>query len=126
MKVVLRFALSIPLQLLAVCISSAALAETYDGVLTVESNRPRSIVQSEAVTAAQAPDQNVVLGSRGPLPFKPTATRAGVRMEAVSTARAPDQNVVPGSRVNSRLISTMPGRKLAAETAEASSALQSE
>jgi len=120
MKAIARITLSVPSALIAMLAIGAAQAETYEGVLTLESQRPRSGVLAEAVSAAHAPDQNVVPGSRGPLPFKPMATRTRVQSEAVEAARAPDQNVVPGSRVNSRVVSTMPATQVA--TGEAAAA----
>ena len=119
MKAITPFTLSIPSALIAMLAIGAAQAETYEGVVTLDSKRPRSSVLVEAVAAAQAPDQNVVPGSRGPLPFRPMVPRTRVQSEAVQAARAPDQNVVPGSRVNSRVISTMPVTRVAVGEAAA-------
>jgi hypothetical protein len=86
---------------------TGAQAETYQGVAQPVSANSRAAVNAEAVRAASAPDQNVPLGSRGPVPFTSTADAAKVRAEAVATAHAPDQNVASGSKYNSRVISTM-------------------
>jgi hypothetical protein len=119
MKAIARITHSIPFALIAMFAIGAAHAETYEGVLTLESQRPRSSVLAEAIAAANAPDQNVVPGSRGPLPFKPMLPRTRVQSEAVQAARAPDQNVVPSSRVNSLVISTMPVMRVAVGEAAA-------
>src|SRR5437868_2387737 len=65
MEAIARITLSIPSALIAMLAIGAAHAESYEGVLTLESQRPRSSVLAEAVAAANAPDQNVVPGSRG-------------------------------------------------------------
>ncbi|MDM0029522.1 DUF4148 domain-containing protein [Variovorax saccharolyticus] len=113
MKAIARFTLSIPSALIAMLAIGAAQAETYEGVVTLDSHRERSGVLAEAVAAAHTPEQNVVPGSRGPLPFRPMVPRTQVQSEAIQAAKAPDQNVVPGSRVNSRVISTMPVSRVA-------------
>lgn len=87
-------------------LAAAAHAETYEGVHQFVSTRSADAARTEAMAAASAPDQNVVPGSRGPLPFKAVADSAKVRAEAVAASYAPDQNVTPGSRVNSKVIST--------------------
>ncbi|MBO9651001.1 MAG: DUF4148 domain-containing protein [Variovorax sp.] len=101
-------------------IAAAAQAETYDGVHQFVSAKSADAARAEAVATASAPDQNVVAGSRGALPFKSVADTAKVRAEAVSTAYASDTNVVPGSRVNSKVISTFknPGLNNAAVAAK--------
>src|SRR5690606_23601903 len=57
-------------------------AEEYQGVHTFESQRSAESVRAEAVAAAHAPNQNVVSGSRGPLPFQALASRDSVHQEA--------------------------------------------
>jgi hypothetical protein len=64
----------------------------------VSAGRNRAEVQSEAIAAAHAPNQNVTRGSRGAEPFSSVADRAAVRQQAIETARAPNQNVTRGSR----------------------------
>lgn len=88
--------------------TSAAQAETYQGVLVAPRDRSRADVMHDAVRTAHAPDQNVVRGSRGAEPIGVSQDRAAVRLEAVRAAAAPDQNVSSGSRVNSRVVSTQP------------------
>jgi len=87
-------------------IAVAAQAETYDGVHQSVSTKSADAARAEAVATASAPNQNVVAGSRGPLPFKAVADSAKVRADAVAASYASDSNVVPGSRVNSKVIST--------------------
>lgn len=87
-------------------IAAAAQGETYDGVHQFVSTKSADVARAEAVATASAPDQNVVPGSRGALPFKAVADSAKVRADAVAAAYASDTNVVPGSRVNSKVIST--------------------
>ncbi|MBO9513835.1 MAG: DUF4148 domain-containing protein [Variovorax sp.] len=98
-------------------VAAAAQAETYDGVHQFVSSKSAEAVRAEAVATASAPDQNVVAGSRGPLPFKATADSAKVRAEAVAAAYAPDQNVTPGSRYNSKVVSTFQNPALNAAVA---------
>lgn len=118
MKLSTRLPFSLSIAALGAFMLGAADAETYEGVLQFQSQRDRSGVQAEAVAAAHAPDQNVVPGSRGPLPFTPMAARRDVQAQAIAAAQAPDQNVVPGSRVNSQVISTMPARQVTVTAAE--------
>ncbi|MDI3384082.1 DUF4148 domain-containing protein [Xenophilus aerolatus] len=92
---------------LALLGTTAAQAESYDGVHAPAGALGRSAVQAEAVRTAAARDQNVVRGSRGAETVAVSQARAGVQAEAVRTAAAPDQNVSSGSRVNSRVVSTM-------------------
>ena len=84
-----------------------AQAETYEGVTQAVSTKSRDEVNTEAVRAAAAPNQNVTRGSRGPETVAVSKDRALVEAEAIRTAAAPDQNVTSGSRVNSKVISTM-------------------
>ena len=84
-----------------------AQAETYEGVTQAVSSKSRDEVNTEAVRAAAAPNQNVTRGSRGPETVAVSKDRALVEAEAIRTAAAPDQNVTSGSRVNSKVISTM-------------------
>lgn len=92
--------------------TSAAQAETYQGVLVAPRDRTRADVMHDAMhdamRTAHAPDQNVVRGSRGAEPIGVSQDRAAARGEAVRAAAAPDQNVSAGSRVNSRVVSTQP------------------
>lgn len=92
---------------LSLAAMSGAQAESYDGVMSLNSVLSRSEVASEAVRAAAAPNQNVVRGSRGAEVFTVSKDRATVNAEAVRTAAAPDQNVTSGSRVNSKVVSTL-------------------
>lgn len=92
---------------LSILTAAGAQAETYDGVQAAVSAKSRDEVNTEAVRAAAAADQNIPRGSRGAEPFKSVADPAAVRAQAVATANAPDQNVVGGSKYNSRVISTM-------------------
>ena len=92
---------------LALVAVSAAQAETYDGVHAPVSALSRADVDAQAVAAAQAKDQNVTRGSRGPETVAVSRDRAGVEAEAIRAAAAPDQNVSSGSRVNSKVISTL-------------------
>lgn len=88
--------------------TSAAQAETYQGVLVAPRDRNRADVMHDAMRTAHAPDQNVVRGSRGAEPIGVSQDRAAARVESVRAAAAPDQNVSAGSRVNSRVASTQP------------------
>ena len=98
----------------ALLAATGAQAETYEGVTQAVSSKSRDEVNTEAVRAAAAPNQNVTRGSRGPETVKPMADPAKVYNEAVAAASAPDQNVVSGSRVNSKVISTMQNPALTA------------
>lgn len=98
----------------------SAQAESYDGVQQPVSSVSRATVEAEAVRAASAPNQNVTRGSRGADPFNSMADPAAVQAQAVATANAPDQNVSAGSRVNSRVISTMPGREVRVQARQGS------
>ena len=82
-------------------------AETYEGVNQAVSTKSRDEVNTEAVRAAAAPNQNVTRGSRGAETVAVSKDRALVEAEAMRTASAPDQNVTSGSRVNSKVVSTM-------------------
>jgi hypothetical protein len=88
--------------------TTAAQAESYQGVLVAPQERARADVMHDAMRTAHAPDQNVVRGSRGAEPIGVSQDRAASRAEALRTAAAPDQNVSAGSRVNSRVVSTQP------------------
>ena len=92
---------------LSILAAAGAQAETYDGVHAGAAVKSRDEVNTEAVRAAAAPDQNIPRGSRGAEPFKSVNDPSAVRAQAVATANAPDQNVVGGSKYNSRVISTM-------------------
>lgn len=87
---------------------SAAQAENYSGVLVAPQGAKRTDAMADAVRTAQAPNQNVVRGSRGAETMAVSREREAVRVEAERTAGAPDQNVSSGSRVNSRVVSTQP------------------
>lgn len=100
-------------------VAMGAQAETYQGVEAPVSQLSRADVHAEAVSKAASPNQNVVLGSRGPAAFKPMASEASIRDQALRTASAPNQNVVAGSRVNSRVISNMQHPMDAQATAKA-------
>ena len=91
---------------LALVAAAGAQAETYEGVTQAVSSKSRDEVNTEAVRAAAAPNQNVTRGSRGPETVAVSKDRALVEAEAIRTAAAPDQNVSSGSRVNSRVVST--------------------
>ena len=93
---------------LASLAAAGAQAETYEGVHAPVSAMSRAGVEAQAVAAANAKDQNVVRGSRGPETVAVSRDRAGVQAEAIRAAAAPDQNVTAGSKVNSKVISTMP------------------
>jgi hypothetical protein len=88
--------------------TSAAHAESYQGVLVAPGAQKRADVMHDAMRAAHAPDQNVARGSRGAEPIGVSQDRTVARAEAVRAAAAPDQNVSAGSRVNSRFVSTQP------------------
>jgi len=75
-----------------------AQAETYEGVTQAVSSKSRDEVNTEAVRAAAAPNQNVTRGSRGPETVKPMADVDAMYQQAVATAHAADQNVTRGSR----------------------------
>jgi hypothetical protein len=92
---------------LALLAATGVQAETYEGVHPVTSGLNRTDVESQAVAAAHAKDQNVTRGSRGPETVAVSRDRAGVEAEAIRAAAAPDQNVTAGSRVNSKVISTL-------------------
>lgn len=81
-------------------------AEQYQGVQDHVSVLSRAEVHAQGVAAANAPDQNVVRGSRGAETVAVSTDRTLVRAEAVRTAHAPDQNVISGSRVDSKVVST--------------------
>lgn len=87
---------------------SAAQAENYSGVLLAPQGANRTDVMAEAVRTANAPNQNVVRGSRGAETMAVSQDRETVRAEAERAAGAPDQNVSSSSRVNSRVVSTQP------------------
>lgn len=93
---------------LALVAAAGAQAETYEGVTQAVSTKSRDEVNTEAVRAAAAPNQNVTRGSRGPETVAVSQPRARVVADAIRTAAAPDQNVSSGSRVNSTVISTLP------------------
>lgn len=88
--------------------TAAAQAEDYPGVQTSPGALKRADVRADAVRVANAPDQNVVRGSRGDERVMVSQDRGIARAEALRAAVAPDQNVSAGSRVNSRVISTQP------------------
>jgi hypothetical protein len=87
--------------------AASAQAETYEGVQAPVSAMSRADVEAQAVSAANAKDQNVPRGSRV-ADTVAVRDRAGVEAEAVEAAAAPHQNVVAGSRVNSKVVPTMP------------------
>lgn len=86
---------------LALLGTTAAQAESYQGVQTPPNALAREAVRAEAVRTAAAPNQNVVRGSRGPETVAASQSRDAVRNEAMRAAAAANQNVSPGSRVNS-------------------------
>ncbi len=88
--------------------ATAAQAESYQGVQTPPGGLKRADVMADAVRAANAPDQNVVRGSRGAERMAVSQDRGIARAEAERTAAAPDQNVSAGSRVDSRVVPTRP------------------
>ena len=78
-----------------------AQAETYDGVQQVVSVKSRAAVDSEAVAAANAPDQNINRSSKVAAALTSPASRAAVAAEAVAAANAANQNLDRKSFVNS-------------------------
>ena len=74
-------------------LAAAAQAETYDGVLTVQSTRSRADVAAEAVAAAHSPDP---YADGAPAPaFVSHLDRGTVHQQAVAKAHAPNQNLDP-------------------------------
>ena len=84
-------------------VAGVAQAETYDGVLQINSVLSRAEVNAQAVAAAHAPNQNVTNGSRVLPTLTASTDRALVRTEAVAAARAPAQNLRAEAFVNSTI-----------------------
>ena len=94
---------------LALLGAAGAHAETYDGVLAVNSATPRAQVQAQAVQAARA--GNVYGDAPVAAPVVTAATRADVRSQAVAKAHAPNQNLVAGSFVDSQVPARLSGAR---------------
>ncbi|MDM0117418.1 alpha/beta hydrolase [Variovorax sp. J22R133] len=80
---------------------AGAQAETYDGVLTINSTRSRAEVNAEAVAAAHAPDAYAEGATAGVAQVASTADRSAVRAQAVAAAHDPLQNLDRKAYVNS-------------------------
>ena len=95
---------------LALLAAAGAHAETYDGVLAVNSATPRAQVQAQAVQAARAGN---VYGDAAAeaTPVVAAAARADVRAQAVQAAHAPNQNLVAGSFVDSQVPARLSGAR---------------
>ncbi|RYF71613.1 MAG: DUF4148 domain-containing protein [Comamonadaceae bacterium] len=86
---------------------AGAHAEEYQGVQGSVSALSRAEVQTQAVAAANAKNQNVSSSSRISEGVAVSRDRNLVQAEAIRSAHAPDQNVSSGSRVDSKVISTL-------------------
>ncbi len=84
-------------------VAGVAQAETYDGVLQLNSVLSRAEVNAQAVAAAHAPNQNVDVKSRVLPALTASTDRAMVRNEAVAAAHAPAQNLHVEAFVNSQV-----------------------
>jgi hypothetical protein len=74
---------------LSLLAAAGAQAETYEGVLTVNSGVTRAEVAPQAVAAARAGNQYSDAASAGAQAFTSTADRATVQAEAVAKAHDP-------------------------------------
>jgi hypothetical protein len=74
---------------LSLLAAAGAQAETYEGVLTVNSGVSRSEVAPQAVAAARAGNQYSEGASAGAQPFTSTADRSAIQAEAVAKAHDP-------------------------------------
>jgi hypothetical protein len=74
---------------LSLLAAAGAHAETYEGVLTVNSGVSRSEVAPQAVAAARAGNQYSEAASAGAQPFTSTADRSVIQAEAVAKAHDP-------------------------------------
>lgn len=90
------------LSLLAV--AGVAQAETYDGVLTVNSSLSRSEVAAQGVAAAHSVNIAADGYGQGVQPLlTASVARSTVRAEAVAAAHAPNQNLDRKAFVNSEI-----------------------
>jgi uncharacterized protein (DUF2141 family) len=78
---------------LSLLAAAGAHAETYDGVLTVNTVASRSAVQGQAVAAARAGDSFGEGYAAGVQTVNTTADRGAVRNQAVATAHDPLQTL---------------------------------
>jgi hypothetical protein len=74
---------------LSLLAAAGAHAETYEGVLTVNSGVSRSEVAPQAVAAARAGNQYSEGATAGAQPFTSTADRSVIQAEAVAKAHDP-------------------------------------
>ena len=90
--------------------AGAAVAETYEGVQPLTTERVRADVVLEAMAAAAAPNPYEEGASSGVAPALRSPTeRAIVQREAVDAAHAPNQNLNPIAFFNSTLPSQFNG-----------------
>lgn len=79
--------------LAVLAVSGVAHAETYEGVLTLNSTASRAEVRAQAVAAAHGTNAYAEGASAGPQVFASTADRSVVRAEAVAKAHDPLQSL---------------------------------
>jgi hypothetical protein len=78
---------------LSLLAAAGAQAETYEGVLTLNSSLSRAEVQTQAVAAARAGDVNADTYGSGVLVAGASVDRATVREQAVAAAHNPLQSL---------------------------------
>ena len=89
---------------LSILAAAGAHAETYDGVLTVQSNASRAEVSSQAVAAARIGNLYAEGVNAGVQPvLTASVDRARIQADAVATAHAPNQNLDRKAFVNSSI-----------------------
>lgn len=94
---------------------AGAHAEAYQGVLDFQGQLSRAEVQTQAVNAAHAPNQNIPAHAKSMGVLQNARDRAGVQAEAVAAAHDPRQSLEAGAFANS----TVPDTYLAAPAANA-------